>query len=160
MSGAELALAIVPLVLILIEHHPTVWRKTKVGWSSKSKNDQQLDFFQELHAELSLLHVTLDRVKSVSNARDAEEPLAEQIDSALGKNAPHFQQILDRVMRSVNDLVREKSSALRQNDIVGAATARFERRWLSCTERSIRYAEQAAAIASHAHDQDECDDAP
>jgi hypothetical protein len=122
MSGAELALAIIPIVIVLIEHHPTVWRRTKaLGWS-KSKNDQQLDFFQELHAELSLLDIILDSVKAASNGHDPDESQAQQIHSVLGKNASNFQQILDRVMKSISDLVREKSSALTQTDTVGAAT--------------------------------------
>jgi hypothetical protein len=121
MSGAELAPAIIPLVIVLIEHRPTVWRKTKALGRSKSKNEQHLDFLQELHAELSLLHVVLDNVKAASNGHDPEESQAQQISDALGENAAHFQRILDRVVKSIDDLVREKSSAITQNDVVSAA---------------------------------------
>jgi hypothetical protein len=125
MSGAELALAIVPLVIVLVEHHRTVIRRGKAVTLSRISNDQQLDFYQELHAELSLLNVTLDRVKAVcvktglSRARpeESEEVL---IDIALGDRAPDFKQILDRVMKSINDLVREKSSVLTRDDTVCA----------------------------------------
>lgn len=118
MSGTELALAIVPLVIVLVEHHRTVWRKTKAVAFSKNKNDQQLDFYQELHAELSLLNVTLDRINAGSTRAGHEEFRADAIRNALGDNAPHFQQILDQVMRSINNLVREKSSALTRHNTV------------------------------------------
>ena len=45
---------------------------------------------------------------------------AESIEIALGNSADDFQSILDRVLRSINDLVREKSNALTQDDIVSA----------------------------------------
>ena len=133
MSGAELALAIVPLVIVLVEHHRTVIRRGKAVTLSRISNDQQLDFYQELHAELSLLNVTLDRVKAIcyktglSKARP-DESEEELIDIALGTRAPDFKQILDRVMKSVNDLVREKSSVLIRDETASAA----------CGERTSR----------------------
>jgi signal transduction histidine kinase len=125
MSGPELALAIVPLVIILVEHHRSVIRRGKALALSKISNDQQLDFYQELHAELTLLNVTLDRIKALStkvglSRARPEESQAELIEIALGNSAPHFQQILDRVMKSINDIVREKSSVLTRGDTVGA----------------------------------------
>lgn len=125
MSGAELALAIVPLVIVLIEHHRTVLRKSKALTLSRISNDQQLDFYQDLHGELTLLNMILERVK-IKSARvrlsgsQPEMTQAESIEIALGHSADDFQSILDRVLRSINDLVREKSNALTQDDIVSA----------------------------------------
>jgi hypothetical protein len=125
MSGAELALAIVPLVIVLVEHHRTVLRKSKALTLSRISNDQQLDFYQDLHGELTLLNMILERVK-IKSARvrlsgsQPEMTQAESIEIALGNSADDFQSILDRVLRSINDLVREKSNALTQDDIVSA----------------------------------------
>ncbi|CAN9376892.1 unnamed protein product [Alternaria alternata] len=122
MSGAELALAIVPLVIVLVEHHRTVLRKSKALTLSRISNDQQLDFYQDLHGELTLLNMILERVK-IKSARvrlsgsQPEMTQAESIEIALGNSADDFQSILDRVLRSINDLVREKSNALTQDDI-------------------------------------------
>ena len=125
MSGAELALAIVPLVIVLVEHHRTVLRKSKALTLSRISNDQQLDFYQDLHGELTLLNMILERVK-IKSARvrlsgsQPEMTQAESIEIALGNSADDFQSILDRVLRSINDLVREKSNALTQDDTVSA----------------------------------------
>ncbi|KAH7066387.1 hypothetical protein BKA63DRAFT_571758 [Paraphoma chrysanthemicola] len=128
MSGAELALAIVPLVIAVVEHHPTVLRKSKALLSSKSKNNQQLDFFCELHDELTLLHMTLNRIKNRSLLAGYDETEEEAIARALGNEAPHFQTILGRILRSINDLVSEKSIDLSQDDTVnpGAMLSKLE----------------------------------
>jgi len=125
MSGAELAMAIVPLVIALVEHHSSVLRKSNALTLSRISNDQQLDFYQDLHGELTLLNMILERVK-IKSARvrlsgsQPEMTQAESIEIALGNSADDFQSILDRVLRSINDLVREKSNALTQDDIVSA----------------------------------------
>jgi len=123
MSGAELALAIVPLVIVLIEHHQTVFRRGKALTFSKISNNQQLDFYQELHDEILLLKLTLEKVHATSTNVLSSEALpdksqAEAIEIALGKNADNFNQILDRVLKSINDLVRERSSVLTDDDTV------------------------------------------
>lgn len=121
MSGAELALAIVPLVIVLVEHHRTVFRKGKALTLSRISNDQQLDFYHELHGELSLLNMILERVKlKAARVRLSRVKLemsqTESIEIALGNSADDFQLILNRVLKSINDLVREKSNALTQGD--------------------------------------------
>ncbi|CAN9419644.1 unnamed protein product [Alternaria alternata] len=122
MSGAELALAIVPLVIVLVEHHRTVLRKGKALTLSRISNDQQLDFYQDLHGELTLLNMILEKVhiKSARVRLSGAQPeisQAESIEIALGHSAKDFQTILDRVLKSINDLVREKSNALTEDDI-------------------------------------------
>jgi hypothetical protein len=125
MSGAELALAIVPLVIVLIEHHRIVFTRGKALISPKNNNAQQLDFHQELHGELCLLKTTLNRVEvTATRVRlggiQPNRPLIESIEIRLGKDADSFQLILDHVLKSINDLVREESSALTQDDTVSA----------------------------------------
>jgi hypothetical protein len=95
MSGAELALAIVPLVIVMVEHHQIVFRKGKALVLPKSKNDQQLDFFHELHDELALLHMTLNRIKERSLLAGHDVTLEEAIKRALGNEAPHQQRSPD-----------------------------------------------------------------
>jgi hypothetical protein len=43
---------------------------------------------------------------------------AESIKISLGHSADDFQAILERILKSINDLVREKSSALTKEDTV------------------------------------------
>ena len=123
MSGAELALAIVPLVIVLVEHHRTVFKTSKALTFSKISNDEQLDFYEELHGELTLLHVILERVqtKSMRSGSSGAQPGDSQVESiafVLGNSAEDFKHILNRVLKSINDLVREKSNALTQDDTV------------------------------------------
>jgi len=131
MSGAELALAIVPLVIVLIEHHQTVFRRGKALAFSKISNNQQLDFYQELHAEILLLSLTLEKVqinssRVLSGGALSEKTRAEAIEIALGENANHFNEILNRVLKSINDLVREKSSVLTDGDTVNSPSQDLE----------------------------------
>jgi len=120
MSGAELALAIVPLVIVLVQHHRAVFLKSKPLVSPKSKNEQQLDFYYELHGELALLKINLDRVKVRSTQAGYEESQKEAIQRVLGTSAPDFEEVLDRVLKSINDLVSERSLALTDDDTVSA----------------------------------------
>jgi hypothetical protein len=112
---AELALAIVPLVIVLVEHHQTVLRKGKALTRPKSKNEQQLDFYHELHDELCLLNLTLNRIKVRHHRGDSEE---ESIERALGANAPHFKKILERILSYIANLVSERSLGLTAEDAV------------------------------------------
>lgn len=121
MSGAELALAVVPLVIVLAEHHKAVLRKGKALAFPRSKNEQQLEFYHDLHDELCLLKVTLDRVRRRSALDGYNEKQEEAIKRVLGTSAPHFTKILDRILRSINDLVSDKSIALTQGDVVSAS---------------------------------------
>jgi hypothetical protein len=118
MTGVELALAIVPLVIALVEHHGTVIRKSMALVSSKARNEQQLDFYNELHDELSLLKITLDSIKARSMAAGPYVSQANSIAQVLGCNAPHFDEILTRIMKSIDDLVSDKSMNLKPNDRV------------------------------------------
>lgn len=138
MTGVELALAVVPLVIVLVEHHRTVIRKTKAVTRSKTKNRQQLDFYNELYDELSLLKITLDRIETRPTKAGHKESRAESIQRALGENAQPFQIILDRVMKSINDLVSDKSVALEGHDTVRAVCPFYEQQ--SSEQNSVRQA--------------------
>lgn len=130
MSGVELALAIVPLVIVLIEHHQTIFSRGRVLTSSSFSNDQQREFYQDLRVELSLLNMILSRVHIVSTevSFDGIQPrdyLAASIQNRLGDSADNFQQVLDRILKSMNDLVRDESSTLTQADTVSATSQTY-----------------------------------
>jgi hypothetical protein len=126
MSGVELALAIVPLVIVLIQHHQTIFSRGRALTSSRFSNDQQREFYQGLHVELSLLNIVLSRVHIVStevsfDGIQTRDYLAASIQNRLGDSADNFQQVLDRILKSMNDLVRDESSTtLTQADTVSA----------------------------------------
>lgn len=126
MTGVELALAIVPLVIALVEHHGTVIRKTSRIVMQKARNEQQLDFYNELHDELSLLNITLDNI----NARSmVEGPYVSQTDSiarVLRCNAPHFDEILTRIMKSIDDLMSDKSIDLKPDHMVRIVVLKYD----------------------------------
>lgn len=148
MSGAELALAIVPLVIVLVEHHQTVIRKGKALAFPRSKNEQQLDFYHELHDELCLLKTTLNRVKGRSTLAGHIEEQEAAIKRVLGSNAPHFDKVLDRILRSINDLVSDKSVALVQEDVVSAPVHSHGQRMTLCRTSIIRQRCYRSSIVS------------
>ncbi|KAF2656292.1 hypothetical protein K491DRAFT_757659 [Lophiostoma macrostomum CBS 122681] len=126
MTGIELALAIVPLVIAAVEHQKAIRRKGKALASSKEKNEQQLDFYHELSNELALLDLTLKGVKvysaSKSNNRpappedgDIEVP-SDAILKSLDERAQPFKEILHGIMENINILVSDKSLALSASD--------------------------------------------
>lgn len=126
MTGVELALAIVPLIIALIEHHGSVVRKGKALARSKSKNEQQLDFYCELHDELSLLKITLDTITARAVAAGSQSSIQqpESITQVLGSAAPHFDSILNRVLKSISDIVSDKSVDLAGKDTVSMVNDR------------------------------------
>jgi hypothetical protein len=130
MTGIELALAIVPLVIAVVEHHQTVLRRAQAITSSRAKNEQQIEFYQDLYAELALLETVLNGVKAystqknpnnnASQERRASQNLSDVIHEALGNSAEPFEQILGRVLKGVDALVRDKSVALTGQDAVSS----------------------------------------
>ena len=124
MSGAELTLAILPLVISAAEHHRAIIRTGKNIASNKAKNEQQLDFYCELYDELALLENTLGGVfRRLPSHADTIGlyPLAEEereeMKIVLGRTAEPFQDILERMSKSLEDLVSEKSLDLDKSDL-------------------------------------------
>ena len=116
-------MAIVPLVIALVEHHSSVLRKSNALTLSRISNDQQLDFYQDLHGELTLLTMILERIRLDStrvrlSGAHPQTPQADSIKIALGHSAEDFQATLERILRSINDLVREKSDTPTKDSIV------------------------------------------
>lgn len=116
MSGVELTLAVLPLIITAAEHHREVIRIGKNLTSNKAKNEQQLDFYYELYDELALLENTLRGIvrglpSRVNNTGffPLTEDDHEEINTVLGSSAAPFQDILKRLLKSLEALVSDKS---------------------------------------------------
>lgn len=123
-TGLELALAILPLLVSATEHHKKGLRFGRVLFSTKGKNEQQLIYYYELYDELSLLENTLKGVLRDLPSRSADQELSpltveeeKQLERVLGNSAKPFNQVLERLLKSLNDLVSEKSLELNRADV-------------------------------------------
>ncbi|KAF2092427.1 hypothetical protein NA57DRAFT_62435 [Rhizodiscina lignyota] len=127
MSGVELMLAILPLVVSAIEYHKEGIRLGTNLSSAKAKDNAHLDFFWELHDELALLGNTLAAVLCNLPSRPLGfelsplSPLTEEetreIDYVLGISAQPFHNILDRMLKSLEALVSDRSLNLTESDL-------------------------------------------
>jgi len=124
-SGLELAFAIVPLVALATEHHQKAYRKAKMIASSKARDEQLEDFLTNLHDEVAMLGITLrhlisDLTTLTENQKyqllNIDREQWKQIDvsvalrTRLGGDAERaFTDILDRLLKSLDDVVSERS---------------------------------------------------
>jgi hypothetical protein len=115
-TGLELTLAVLPLLISAAEHHKKGLRPIKTILSSKSKNDQQVVFYTELHDELALLETTLKGVLRKLPSRSETSELFKltvdeqaEIEDILGVTARPFNDLLKRLLKCLNDLTSEKS---------------------------------------------------
>ena len=134
MSGIEiggLALAVLPLVISAAEHN--IKDKAQTITSNKAKNNRQLSFYYELYEELSLLASNLQRlINDVPSLRHHSEAMPfivewsrhtkgkidDALKIALGINYEPFRSILERLLKSVENVVSDKSLALTELDTV------------------------------------------
>ncbi|KAL9113632.1 MAG: hypothetical protein Q9227_002370 [Pyrenula ochraceoflavens] len=132
MSGIEiggLALAVLPLVISAAEHN--IASKLQTIASNKAKNDQQLSFYYELYEELALLASNLQRlINDVPSLRHhsgaislivewpwhANGKIDDALKAALRANYEPFRSILERLLKSVEYIVSDKSLALTTSD--------------------------------------------
>jgi hypothetical protein len=123
-AGLELVLAILPLLISATEHHKKGFRHAKVVAFNSSKNEQQLHFYYELHDELALLASTLMSVlRGLSSRSDISDLSAlnkeehDEIQNVLGSSAQPFGDILERLLKSLDALVSERSLQLTRSDV-------------------------------------------
>ncbi|KAK5457292.1 hypothetical protein LTS15_005073 [Exophiala xenobiotica] len=123
-TGFELALAVLPLVISATEHHKKVLRPAEAILSTKRKNEHHLIFYEELYDELALLGNTLKTVGGNLVSRPEAEAFSslnpdehDEIERVLGSSAQPFSDHLERLLRSLNDLVSEKSLGLNRSDV-------------------------------------------
>ncbi|KAI9656217.1 MAG: hypothetical protein M1821_004880 [Bathelium mastoideum] len=132
MSGLEfagLALAILPIVMSAIDHYKNAAEHSKDLTSDKNSINRQLDFYSDLNDELALLNGTLNGVAHgfplrvggvVSSPLTAHEK--EEIARVLGDNAMPFQTILERLLKSLEALISDKS--FKADDLMNFAHGR------------------------------------
>ena len=123
-TGIELALAVLPLLISATEHHKKALRQVKVILSTKRKIEQQLVFYNELYEELALLANTLKAVIGDLSPRSETQNVSltqdehDQIENTLGtRTAESFSELLGRLLSSLNDLVSEKTLGLNKSDM-------------------------------------------
>jgi hypothetical protein len=114
MSGVELALAIVPLVIAVIQHRKPLVKVGRALLTSR-RNDEQmnerLDFYSQLYIELSTLHNTLQRLTGDASSEN-NDALQQHVNQALGTGIHLFEIILRDILQSIDDLVSDKSLGL------------------------------------------------
>ena len=119
----ELIISILPLVISALEHQKKASKLRRNLTSDKSKNEQQLDFFYELYDELALLENTLNWVVSGLPSRSDSTGLwpltpndRQELDKVLGDNAEPFRSNLERLLKSLDALVSDRSLNLANPD--------------------------------------------
>ena len=118
MSGVELLLAILPLVIAAAEHREPFFRTGRALSSSKAKEHQLYDFCLELHDELSFLANTLGSIirGTSSNTPDNLIPLSTEdhqaIGAVLGDKAHTFHSLLGRILSGLDAIVSDRSLGL------------------------------------------------
>ena len=123
-TGLELLLSILPLLISATEYHKKAFRTVRTVAFTRSKNEQQLHFYVELHDELALLAGTLmsvlrglpsrSELKTLSPLTEEEH---DEVEKVLGSNAQPFVLILERILKSLDALVSEKSLQLTKSDV-------------------------------------------
>jgi hypothetical protein len=123
--GLELAFAIVPLVTTATEHHQKAYRKAKTIASSKASDEQLEDFLADLHDEIALLGHTLrclisdlttltekqrDQLLNIDQEQWKQNDVSVALRVRLGGDTElAFTDILGRLLKSLDDVVSEKS---------------------------------------------------
>jgi hypothetical protein len=124
-TGLDLAFAIVPLVISATEHHQRVYRKAKLIVSPKARDEELEDFLADLHDEVALLGHTLrclvsdlttltekqrDQLLDLDRDQWKQDDVSVALRTRLGGDAElAFADILGRLLKSLDDVVSEKS---------------------------------------------------
>src|ERR1700743_1782599 len=123
--GLDLAFAIVPLVISATEHHQRLYRKAKLIASPKARDEELEDFLADLHDEVALLGHTLrclvsdlttltekqrERLLDLDGDQWKQKDVSVPLRTRLGGEAElAFTDILGRLLKSLDDVVSEKS---------------------------------------------------
>ena len=124
-TGLDLAFAIVPLVISATEHHQKAYRKAKLILSPKARDEELEDFLADLHDEVALLGHTLKclvsdlttlteqqrgRLLDLDRHQWKQDDVSVALRTRLGGDAElAFADILSRLLKSLDDVVSEKS---------------------------------------------------
>lgn len=135
--GLELAFAIAPLVVTATEYHRKAYHQITMIASAKARDEELEDFLADLHDEVSLLGHTLrclisDLTMLTENQRDRlldlereewqQDNVSVALKTRLGGDAElAFTDILNRLLKSLDSVVSEKSLRFVRSDIVSGS---------------------------------------
>jgi hypothetical protein len=135
LTGIELLLAVIPLMITGTEYYRKALEKSKTALRQKVKNEKLLDFYQSLHAEIALLNLTLrylvsdlPTIPEQQKAQLLEHDRRQWKDAAvavalgerLGGAEDAFQDILDTILKTLENIISDKSLHLTETDVVSA----------------------------------------
>lgn len=133
LTGIELALAVVPLMLAATEQYRKLFEKSSTALRHKVKNEKLLDFYQSLHAEIALLDLTLrylvsdlpsisEQQKTQLLEHDRKQWKDAAVAVALGDRldgaADAFKDVLNTILNALENIISDKSLHLVGTDIV------------------------------------------
>lgn len=133
LTGIELALAVIPLIIAGIACYRPALDKTKTASRQKVKNEKLLDFYQNLHAEIALLDITLQclvsnlptipeqqKIQLLEHDRNQwkDVAVAVALSERLGGAEDAFKDILDTILKTLENIISDKSLHLVGTDIV------------------------------------------
>jgi hypothetical protein len=101
-SSVKLALAVVPFLLVLVEHH-----QNQSSELPKSNDKQNLEFLQELHGEIALLDIALRTSRQKLNIIEDAGPGTQRTQHMHGRNAHGFGYILNQLLKSLDNILSE-----------------------------------------------------
>lgn len=133
LAGIELALAVIPLIIAGTACYRKVFEKSNTALRQKVKNEKLLDFYQSLHAEIALLGITLrhlvsdlptipEQQKDLLLKHDRKQwkdvAVAVALSERLGGAEDAFQDILDTILKTLENVISDRSLQLVGTNIV------------------------------------------
>ena len=134
-TGLELTLAIIPLVISATEHHGKIIRRSKGLLFQKNKDEQMLDFLLALHCEIALLRHILRQVVNESSSVTLEQKrrlleanlgqwdeveISLILEDRVSGSEDAFRQLLQQWLRSLEIVVSDRSLGLARPDVVSS----------------------------------------
>lgn len=131
--GIEFALAVIPLIIAGTEHYRKAFEKSKTAARQKVKNEKLLDFYRNLHTEISLLDLSLrclisdlptipEQQKAQLLEHDRKQwkdaAVAVALSERLGGAEDAFKDILDTMLKTLENIISDRSLHLVGTDIV------------------------------------------
>ena len=133
LTGIELTLAVIPLIIAGTASYRQLLEKSKTALRQKVKNEKLLDFYQSLHTEIALLDITLrclvsdlptipEQQKIQLLNRDRKQwkdvAVAVALHERLGGAEDAFKEILETILKALENIISDRSLHLVETDIV------------------------------------------
>ena len=133
MSGIELALAIAPLILGTVKVYQKTWEFTKSASRPAVVRDSQIEFCRNVHYEVAILTLVLERLISELPALDVEEKdsllahdrdlwrspkVSTALEQRLRGEHEAFTETLEVMLDAFERIIRDKSLPLNDMNAV------------------------------------------